>query len=94
MKGILMSAILAVIAIIVQQTVATFSPNRPAARFPRISRDQAADEASNLTFYVLSWLAPSGSVFTELDYNMQIPSLPLNTNTGVSSHFNYLSLLG
>jgi hypothetical protein len=85
-----MSAILAVIAIMVQQTVATFSPNRPAARSSRVSRDQA----SNPTFYDLGWFAPSGSVFTELDCTMQIPSLPLNTNIGVSSHFKYLSLLG
>ena len=94
MKKILMSATLVTIAIIVQQTIATYSLNRPAVRSSRISRDEAANEPSNPNFYVFAWLAPSGSVFTRLDCTMQIPSLPLNTNTGVSSHFKYFSLLG
>jgi len=84
-----MFAILATLAIIVQQTIATYSPNRPAARSSHTSRDVA----SNDVFYDGAWVAPSGSIITELDSTLEIPNLPLNPALGVSSHFKYLSLL-
>ena len=85
-----MSAILAVIAIMVQQTIATYSPSRTAARSSRISRARAAETASSPMFYLVIWCAPLESLVTIFDNTMEIPHLSPSINLGVSSHFKYL----
>jgi hypothetical protein len=74
----------AILTVIVQQTIATYGSNRPAARSSRISRDLTS------TVYEAWWLAPLGSVITEFESTVVIPDVPYNVTVGVSSHFKYL----
>lgn len=84
MNGKLLSIVMVIAAIAVQQTVAVPHPNRTVPHQSHVFAAPATEATSNPFYYTAWWFAPSGSVVTGFDSIMKIPKLSSNTQIGVS----------
>ena len=87
MKGICISSVFEIGAMMAQRIVAVNNPNRMDAHSSYISAASAADATSNPFYYLTRQFAPSGSDIAGFDSIMDIPILSSNKSLGACFQF-------